>query len=79
MRKTLVMIASIIAASPAYPVDVMIAKMDDGTVRTQASADCQKLLRVFKTKGRMRLTLTNPPYTGYVTELHCVLPDGNIL
>jgi hypothetical protein len=80
-------VCALLLASPAYATDLMIANMDNGrgehTVHTQASNDCVKALRIFrglqKRGEKMQLTFVEPPYGGYVLELHCVRPDGSIV
>ena len=38
-----------------------------------------RLKQLRKEDRKMQLTFTDPPFSGYVLELHCVRPDGSIV
>ena len=50
--------------------------------QTMPSENCDALLSKLRElkakKTRMQLTFEDPPFSGYVVELHCVRPDGSI-
>jgi hypothetical protein len=72
----------------ARKTDVLVAVMEDHrgekSVHYQTAPDnnCDKALTAFREltaeKRRMQLTFTDPPFSGYVVELHCIRPDGTI-
>ena len=71
-----------------FAADVLVAVMEDRRgersvhYQTAPGNNCDKALAAFRElsaeKRRMQLTFTDPPFSGYVLELHCIRPDGSI-
>lgn len=69
--------------------DVMVAVMDNRRgektlhkqlVEHEGCIGLMSRLKKHKKEGqKMQLTLTDPPFSGYVIDLHCVRPDGTII
>jgi hypothetical protein len=81
--------ALIVAASPVYAKEILIAEMDNGRggkevhMQTAKGDGCVQLLsrlkELRKEGQKMQLTFTDPPFSGYVLDLHCVRPNGSIV
>jgi hypothetical protein len=77
------------AASPVCAKDILIAEMDNGRggkevhMQTAKSDGCVQLLwrlkELRKEGQKMQLTFTDPPFSGYVLDLHCIRPNGSIV
>jgi hypothetical protein len=74
--------------APASARDVLVAVMDNGlgekSIHKQMAQhdSCMDLIdnlkKSQKKDQKIQLTFVDSPYSGYVIEVHCILPDGSI-
>jgi hypothetical protein len=81
--------AVLLTISPAAAKDVMVALMDNGRgaqevhyqlVEHESCLTVRSALKTLqKQHQKMQLTFVDPPFSGYVLEASCILPDGTVI